>query len=585
MKIRKKLTLSTILLSILPLLLMVMIFLGQYTRTMLEDLEEYTTNLSDSILERIDGMIDEADRMLNVVYSVSEFDKHIIEAAAIREDAPDYAYRLLKADMVLKNDLSYLVYEKSMIEDIILIDKSGKNYYIGSNMFEYQKDFRSFRFFEDIVNANGKCYIFSEGCEELYKDGDIGYFAVGKVIKSRENMENIGTVIVTIRLDSLEQMFRSYLEEETQRCIVLTEREVLIDSSGSGDESSVGEWVSYSNRNRVNYKGQDYLIYGKTSRSTGLRIIWMSPYRLMKEKTYPIIFFIVIIAAAIIISCSAAAIWISSSISKPITRLDRMAGEMAQGKFEDERTAGKPYLGNNEIGQLYRSFLLMKKQSNELLMKEKKSRTEFLANQINPHFLYNTLDSAYMSAIANDDMDTSEIIGQINILLKMVVREPGMVTFGQELDIVSAYVAIQKMRYPHKFHYQENIGKVLKEVHIPKMILQPIVENAITHGVLELDECGYIYIKASCADNRCLTIRVINGPGRKTEEQLEEMNRAITNQDVYGVKHIGLKNIYDRLNLNYPDGVKLFIRNSGEYDGIEVVLEIDLARRGEEKPL
>lgn len=580
MKIRKKILLSAILLSILPLLLMVVIFLGHYIKTMIDDQEEYSTNLSDSILERIDGMVDEVDRMLNVVYNVSDFETDITKAAEIPKDAPDYAYRFLQADLTLKNDLSYLVYEKSMIEDIILIDKAGNNFYIGSNLFEYKKDFREEPFYQDIVRANGKCHIFAKGIESLYKEGTEEYFAIAKVIRSRENMENIGAVIVTIPLERLARTFENYLEAETQRCLILSDQEVLLDSSAAAgdDENSVDRWLSYSNRNRVTYGGEDYLINGKTSSGTGLRMIWMSPYRLMREKTYPLIFFIGIIAGVIIVSCSAAAVWISSSISKPVMRLNEMTKRLSGGNFDDDTPTGETVRGNDEVGQLFQSFLQMKKQINELFLKEKKSRTEFLANQINPHFLYNTLDSAYMSAIANDDMDTSEIIGQINVLLKMVVREQSTVSLGKELEIVAAYVAIQKMRYPGKFHYQVFAEEELKRLTIPKMILQPVVENAITHGILELDKRGYIYIKAHGGEN-VLHIRVINGPGRMTEEELRAMNGAIASRDVYGVKHIGLKNIQERLNLNYPDGVRLFIENSTEYDGIEVNLILDLSTR------
>lgn len=79
-----------------------------------------------------------------------------------------------------------------------------------------------------------------------------------------------------------------------------------------------------------------------------------------------------------------------------------------------------------------------------------------------------------------------------------------------------------------------------------KDILQPIVENAITHGILELDERGYMQIHIKENDSN-LQINVTNGPGKKTEEQLKVMNDSIINQNVYEVKHIGLKNIYERL--------------------------------------
>lgn len=582
MRIRKKLLLSHILLSILPLLLLVFIFTGQYAGDLTQEQEDYATDLTDSILERIDGMVEEVDRMLNVVYSISEFEEHITEAAALKKDSPDYAYNFLQADLQLKNDLSYLVYEKSLIEDIILIDGAGKSYYIGSNMFEYQKDFRSYDFYTKILEAKGKCHIFSAGCEELYKDKDqnIKYFSIARVIKSREDMTDIGVIIVTLRLENLEQTFKSYLDPDVQRCMILAGQEVLADSLPSLGNIS-GEQIAQSIEGEVVLDGEKYLVYSKVSEDTGIRILWLNPYRLMRQRVFSIILYMAVLAVLIIIGCFAAGSWISIAISRPIMQLDAMVRKMTPGSLQDGDQEPEQKVGNDEVGQLYCSFLEMKSQISSLLLKEKKSRTEFLANQINPHFLYNTLDSAYMSAIVNDDMETSEIIGQINLLLKMIVREPDMLPLERELRIVDAYVAIQSMQHPEKFCYQVFASEETKQKIIPKMILQPIVENAIIHGALERDRPSFIYIKASYRQE-LLLLRVINGPGRKTQQELEEMNRFITNRDVYGVRHIGLRNIHERLLLNYPQGASLSMSNSSEYDAIEVCLSIDFSRRLQE---
>lgn len=576
MKLQKRLFLSYILLSVLPLLLILFVFLGQYTKDMMEKQESNTINLTDNILERIDGMVDEVDRMLNIVYNLSEFEEHITEAGQIASDSPDFAYDFLRADLKLKEDLSYLVYDKSVIEDIILIDNAGRNHYIGSNLFEYQKDFRTFDFYLDIVEANGRCYVFSKGCGELYKNKSPEYFAIAKVIKSRENMENIGVILVTIRLEVLLQMIENYMETD-EYCTIMTQKDVLMESAldiGSLQSAWAGDTV----RAKETIDGTDYWIYGKESTDTGLQILWISPCWRMVENASSIFVSVFLIAVLLIVSCFAVSFGIAKAISKPIVELDTMARNMAAGELDGRIPEMSAAAEKYEVGQLTHSFIAMKQQINSLLLKERRSRTEYLANQINPHFLYNTLDSAYMSAIANDDMDTAEIIGQINLLLKMIVREQNMVTLKKELEIVDAYVSIQKMRYPGKFEYRVMMDGDLGNKIVPKMILQPIVENAITHGVLELDEMGFIYIIISCNDD-ILHLRVINGPGRKDDVQLESMNRSIKDHDVYRVLHIGLKNIYERLTLNYSDSVEMAARNSDEYDAIEVDLKFNLSSR------
>jgi len=328
--------------------------------------------------------------------------------------------------------------------------------------------------------------------------------------------------------------------------------------------------------NRIQYLNQDYLFHYASSEMTGTHLLWLIPYQTLTQKTYSVIIYVVVIAILLILVSSFIGVLISSSISKPIMNLEKMTKEISRGNFEN----GCVIKSKNEIGQLYRSFNKMKNRISDLLLKEKKSRTEFLASQINPHFLYNSLDSAYMSAIANDDMDTSDIIGHINILLKMVAREPGFITLQKELEILNAYVEIQKMRYPHKFDFVVEVEESIEKVIVPKMILQPIVENAITHGILELDERGIIIISARMEGSN-LNISIKNGPGQKSEVELEAINDYIINHNVYDAKHIGLQNIYERLSLNYQDGVKLYICNSQQINGVEVNLSMDISSKGD----
>lgn len=573
MKIQKKLIITNILLSIIPLLLIVTIFLRSYLTTMLNDSEAYITDLSISILKRMDDMISEVDRMLNLVYSVSDFEEHIIEAAKISREDEDYAYQLMRADSLLKNDLSYLLFDKSYIEDIIIIDQAGNNYYIGNNVFHYEKDFRKEEFYKNTIDKNGKCNIFAADSAVFYKEYNMNYFSIAKILKSREDMKQIGTVIVTIKVDALRESFANYLEDDKQRFMIRNDQEVILDSFELPlDVKTIDQLLNDSHDNKVNYQDKNYLIYSNTSDKTELQLIWLSPYSMLISKTYPIIYYIVFIAIIILILCIVCSILTAATISKPIKKLDLMTKEILSNHVTETKIAHD----NSEIGQLYENFIIMKNQINNLLSIEKKSRIEFLASQINPHFLYNTLDSAYMSAIANDDMDTSDIIGRINILLKMVVREKSFITLQKELEIVNAYVDIQKMRYPHKFSFKVIVQESLYDLMIPKMILQPIVENAITHGILELDERGYIQIDIK-ENNNNLQITVTNGPGKMTEEQLKVMNDAIINQNVYEVKHIGLKNIYERLNLYYQNNIELYICNSCTMDGVQVNIHIDLS--------
>lgn len=190
---------------------------------------------------------------------------------------------------------------------------------------------------------------------------------------------------------------------------------------------------------------------------------------------------------------------VSAYISRPIRELDRLMNSVERGDFSAPPTVG----GNQEVAALSQTFAVMVKRIRQLMddivtSQEMKRKFELDALQakINPHFLYNTLDSVVWMAEQND---TEGVITMITSLAKLfrisISKGRDIITVGEELEHVRNYLIIQQIRYQDKFEFSITMEEGMENLPTIKLIIQPIVENAIYHGIKYLQEMGHIDIK------------------------------------------------------------------------------------------
>lgn len=211
------------------------------------------------------------------------------------------------------------------------------------------------------------------------------------------------------------------------------------------------------------------------------------------------------------------------------------------------------------------------KQENAL---KRKAELQALQAQINPHFLYNTLDSINALAILNNEDDISKMTTSLGILLRRSIGKPDEYqTLKEEFDHVKAYMAIQKIRYEDRFYADFHIDSSIASFPVIKLILQPLVENSIYHGLEPKESSGHIFISATdCSDY--ITIEITdNGIGVTKEKE------KLIQQNLTQIKHpgidcsVGIYNVNERLRLHY--GAKAFLTfHSISGEGTTVTLHI-----------
>lgn len=273
---------------------------------------------------------------------------------------------------------------------------------------------------------------------------------------------------------------------------------------------------------------------------------------------------------------------IANTITEPILKLKRSMQKVESGKFDNVNVE---IHSNNELGSLSNSFNVMAEQI-QLLMEEnikeqkqkRKSELRALQSQINPHFLYNTLDSIIWMA---ESEKTEEVVDMTSALAKLLRRsisnEDELVRLDDELSMVKNYLTIQKMRYQDKLEYSVSIEEEVRSCKIIKLTLQPLVENAIYHGLKYKKSKGMLKIDAYKAkDKLCIEISDDGvGMSRDKLEHIFEKHRVN-----YHSNGIGVYNVKQRLNLYYGEeaSIECF---SEENIGTRVVIKIPITEEVE----
>jgi len=188
------------------------------------------------------------------------------------------------------------------------------------------------------------------------------------------------------------------------------------------------------------------------------------------------------------------------------------------------------------------------------------SRLKILRGQLSPHFLYNTLDSVNWMLIENGQLEMSRIITDLGDLLRYSINESSeTVPLREELDIIERYLSICKNRFEDRLSYDIFVQAELREYLLPRFLLQPVVENAVVHGIEKCQEHGSIRIRCYCAEGTAVIDIANDGPSisREVQTRLDLALRGGGEPGREAPEHIGLLNVQERIRLFAGEGYGL----------------------------
>lgn len=295
-------------------------------------------------------------------------------------------------------------------------------------------------------------------------------------------------------------------------------------------------------------------------------VFTLIPNAIFYKELNQILLVLVGIYVLVILATVVTSLYISKIFTKPIQKLSA-AMESFDGKDFNHKIELHTNTELDNIGHSYNEMLNNIEQLLiEIKNQEKELRTSelnMLINQINPHFLYNTLDTIYMLARINGEETTMKMIQALSKYLRLSLSKGHeIVTVADELENVKSYMEIQQIRNDDLFCYEINCTVNAKERWVLKLILQPLVENAIKYGFCDISEGGLIRIDVQEQSGK-LTFFIYNSGTPMRQETADKLNR-LAKVPVADMKHVfpdkqhgyGVINIITRLRLKYGEEVK-----------------------------
>ena len=268
--------------------------------------------------------------------------------------------------------------------------------------------------------------------------------------------------------------------------------------------------------------------------------------------------------------------WLSGNLSEPVDRLERGMAEVEAGDLTVQLETGRA----DELGRLAASFNRMTREYRANLQRSvehqrelNETRIRLMQSQLNPHFLYNTLDSMKWLGVTHQVPQIAELATDLAALLRFSISQAEFVTVEEELEFLDRYLQIQYIRFEDRFACEIDVEERFQHCELPKLALQPLVENAIIHGVADENE-GYIKITAWEESGDLILCVQDNGCGMDADTLTR------LNGDSQNGKHLGLHNVNQILRLHYGEryGVRA---ESTPGQGSRVMLSLPLRIREE----
>ncbi len=257
--------------------------------------------------------------------------------------------------------------------------------------------------------------------------------------------------------------------------------------------------------------------------------------------------------------------YIPRSITMPITRISRVTNQVAKGNLSVRAAAES----GAEARMLSDSLNAMIDKINELLdqvtteqIRLRKAEFELLQAQINPHFLYNTLDTIVWLAEAGDQKRVVSMVGNLSDFFRTSLNQgKDIISIREELAHVRSYLEIQQVRYQDILRYEITVPEDLYEYKIPKITIQPLVENALYHGIKNKRGQGTITVTGKSKENGFVLYVRDNGIGM-TQERLNEVRAGIQKLSYTGKEIYGLYNVNERIRLNFGETYGISIEST-----------------------
>ncbi len=560
-------------LIITPILLLISILLLMYNYHSAVNSEEdrciqSVQNVSDSI-----SVVQKNIMEMGTYISINDEVKKILTVDEPEELNHDARLWLNYAPMQIIQDMVAI---DGQIKTVAIYPENGINPYLScvdrSSYIGDIEEVRKQEIYALAIKEKGKFLWQRVGryASDTYQFNQGDKIVMYREIYDMARKNKLGYLVIGSSADIFDEICQNSLRDRQEAVVVMSEYGAELVRSGNIDNAVISDIMEENSLKATEIKSIHtgtwgiYNVYRCRDEETGTMVYKIVHKVGWKDLSNTIIYAPLALLIGFLFGLYPVLLLVSNIVSKPLHTLNTAMEKFKQGDFSQKIEV----MTHDEVGEVSACFNRMVDDIRELIdknyilaIKERESELDILQAQINPHFLYNTLDSLYWKAMESENEEIAEDILSLSQLFRLVLnRGDGIVTVQTEAELLERYLHIQQMRFGKRLKYEITLDKTILEEEIPKLILQPFVENAIVHGFEKADRNYSLFIIGKKEEERMIFHIKDTGVGMSREQMDAIFDR--TDNRKYASQRIGryaIKNVKERLKLIYHENYTLDI--------------------------
>jgi len=557
--LRTKLLILLAISIVVPFLIYTTIIYTETNKRFARISDNYINQLLQQVITNLDNSIQEMGR-LTMAPLFSQEILNILKKHSARPTDDSLVFLTSDESLKLSFFISSLNYDETEIGSIRIFTNDGLIY----NNYEYASDNKwtaeNNPWMKLVDIADGELVILPPHTPSYFSKENKVIVSVCRIIRDQYTMTKLGVIKIDLTEDDLKSLlYPAGLVYENRFYIFDHQETMIFPMQGKADLKL--------SKGRVVVEGVEYYADSLASSENDLIVYSLTPYASLTKDASEITKTIVRISLILLLIACFSAIYYSNRLIEPLKYLENKIREVRKGNFN----VNLDIRSNDEIGVVTDCFNKAIEEINRLVkevyqvkLQEKEAEIIALESQINPHFLYNTLESINMMALQKKQINISDTVTMLGKMLRYTVsKQVNPVRLRSEIMFVDHYLKIQALRQRGKFDVQINVDASLEDCLVPKLILQPFVENIIEHAIKE--KPVQIRISAKAQDDDLVVMIQDDGEGMP-EERILAVEEQMYSEKVHSCefdefdklrKGHALRNVHQRIYLRYgkPYGI------------------------------
>lgn len=494
----------------------------------------------------------------------------------------------------INNFLNTIIYSSSFVKIIYILEPTGTSW--GSGIFNQAKvdryNIRSFGWIREAERLDGRLSWTTLQNDKFSGAGDNTALVIpaARVLKDFKTMRNIGYIVINIDGEAVLDKISQIRLGKTGRFLVTDQQErVMIDRDREAIGNPVaidalGQAIARPDR-EFEYAQAGTAYYGvKQPLSNGWWIVGVVPLKEVTGQLESLQRSVFVWSFGFGLLAMVIGLFFARRITKPIGRLTAQMKRVGEGDLSARTAIGS----GDEIGQMSNQFNRMLGRLDRLMSQvreeqQKKQRAEMRAvmHRIHPHFMFNTLSTIKWLIKLGDNDRAYEGLSAFTRLLEANMGKKGhMVTLEEEIEIITKFLAILELRYSLPFKLDVRLGPGVADFAIPRMLIQPLVENAVFHGFVSDNRGGAIRIEAEDT-GPCISIRIADDGRGMSSGQLAQVMSAGSPGHGGTETGIGFRHVRECIELYFPPGSKMAVQS---VEGQGTVIAVTLNKPQQQEP-